>query len=59
MHVTINDVSVCDGLECVHAYLKFKIRASTALINAIINIKFLFIYFIYTTFYEGGTISYK
>ena len=28
MHVTVDDVSFCDGLECV--YVKYKSRASTA-----------------------------
>ena len=28
MHVTVDDVNLCDGLECV--YVKYKIRESTA-----------------------------
>ena len=28
MHVTVDDVNFCDGLECV--YVKYKSRASTA-----------------------------
>ena len=28
MHVTVDGVNFCDGLECV--YVKYKIRASTA-----------------------------
>ena len=28
MHVTVDDVNLCDGLEC--AYVKYKSRASTA-----------------------------
>ena len=30
MHVTVDDVNFCDGLDCVHLYVKYKSCASTA-----------------------------
>ena len=37
MHVTVDDVNFCDGLECVH--VRYKSRVSTARDDGVLPVK--------------------